>query len=218
MQSKTKKISLVLADDHPLALDGIRQALNNTTDLQIIGEAQNGIEAQQLVVELRPRVLLLDLKMPDTSPVEVEKWVRENYPETATLVLTGHDRDFYLAEMMDAGVVGYFSKNERLSNLISAIRRAAHGETLFTNEQIDRARCWRENAGRKWKSLTKRECVVLKLLVQGLDNAALAYSIDVTERTAIYHVTNILEKLKVTSRQEAVAWAVKHIPEMTEDL
>ncbi len=211
-------ITILLADDHVVARTGIRDILSAIPNFQIVGEAQNGSEAQQLVAELRPQILLLDLKMPGLRSAEVEKWVRENHPETKTLILTAHDRDFYLKEMMDAGATGYLNKSERAENLIDAIRRAANEEVLFTAEQYNRVRRWNSTEGKKWDSLSARERETMKLLVQGLDNNQIAARLGISERTAIFHVSNIMQKLGVESRQQAAAWAVKYIPEMTEDL
>jgi DNA-binding NarL/FixJ family response regulator len=205
-----KTITVILADDHPLARAGVSIILSKALGIRIVGEAKDGADAMKLVAKLRPRILLLDLKMPGPSPVEVEKWVRENYPQTVTLVLTAHDRDVYLADMMDAGVAGYLCKNERAENLISAIRRAASGETMFTEEQFSRAHHWRKNVGEKWNSLTEREHEILELLVRGFDNKTISKTLEITLRTTSYHVTNILSKLEVGSRQEAIAWMIKY--------
>jgi NarL family two-component system response regulator LiaR len=212
----TEKITLLLADDHPITLAGIRATLAQVSDLEIVGEAQNGIELRQMVAKLRPRILLLDLRMPDLAPAKLEIWVRENYPETITLIFTQHDRDTYLAKMMDAGVAGYLSKEASAEQLIGAIRRAANGDALFTNEQFERVRQWHETVGQKWESLTEREREILKLLVDGLPNADIAEVRGVTSKTIAYHITNIFEKLEVYSRQEATAWVNKYLPDNLE--
>src|SRR5690242_17460719 len=131
------KITLVLADDHAVARAGIRAILSNVPDIEIIGEAENGDEVQALVAKLQPRMLLLDLKMPGKPSAEIEKWVRTNYPGTVTLVLTAHDRDSYLTQMIDAGAVGLLDKSESGERLVGAIRRAARGEILFDSAQLD---------------------------------------------------------------------------------
>lgn len=210
---REKAISVLIADDHPLALEGVRSILNKAPDIEIVGEARNGDEIQQLVVKLRPQILLLDLVMPDFSPVDLEKWVRENYPETITLVLTAHDRDALLADMMDAGAVGFLAKTERAEQLVDAIRRAAGGEILFDSEQLARARRWREVAGNKWQRLTRREREILRLSADGLDYSEIASRLAISTKTTAYHVTNILEKLGVKSRHEAIAWLHKYLPE-----
>jgi DNA-binding NarL/FixJ family response regulator len=213
-----KAISLLLADDDPVVRAGLRSILAKAADLKIVGEATNGLEAQQMVGKLRPRILLLDLKMPGLSPSELEKWVREHYPDTITLVLTAHDRDAYLAGMMEAGAAGYMSKGESAKGLIGAIRRAAQGEILFDVEQFTRARHWRENVSEKWSSLTERERQVLKLIAEGMDNKAIARSLKITSKTAAFHVTHILEKLGVDSRQKALAWIHANLPDELEKL
>lgn len=200
------KISIILADDHQMARQGIRAILEKAPDFEIVGEAKDGDEVRRLVAELRPQILLLDLKMPNLSPAELEKWVRENFPETNTLVLTGHDRDVYLANMMDAGVSGYLDKKLRAGQLISAIRRAARGEIFFDEEQIERARRWREEVGNKWESLSEREKEILQKLTEGADNPVIAASLRITTNTVEKHLTNIYKKLGVKSRLEAAIW------------
>ncbi len=208
--STRKKISLLLTDDDPITRAGIRAILSKAADIAIVGEAKDGFEAQKLLQRLRPDVLLLDLRMPGLAPAELEKWVRLNYPETVTLVLTAHDRDAYLASMMEAGVAGYLAKGESANGLVEAIYRAARGEILFDVAQFARARQWRETVGEKWKKLTLRERQVLKLVAQGMDNKAIAKALKITPKTAAFHVTHILRKLDLDSRQKAVAWLHEH--------
>jgi two-component system, NarL family, nitrate/nitrite response regulator NarL len=219
MTTRQKKaISLLLADDDPILRAGIRSVLTKATDIKIIGEARDGIEAQQMVGKFRPQILLLDLKMPGLSPAALEKWVRENYPETITLVLTSHDRDAYLVDMMEAGAAGYMSKGQSADGLIEAIRRAAHGEILFDVEQFARARRWRETVSKKLTSLTERERQVLKLMVDGMDNKAIAEALTITPKTAAFHVTHILKKLGLDTRQQVVAWIHAHLTDGLEKL
>jgi len=206
MPDDKNMISIILADDHQMARQGIRSILEKAPDFEIVGEAKDGDEVRRLVAALRPQILLLDLKMPNLSPAELEKWVRINYPETNTLVLTGHDRDVYLANMMDAGVSGYLDKKLRAGQLISAIRRAARGEIFFDDEQIERARRWREEVGNKWESLSEREKEILQKLTEGSENLAIAEMLCITTNTVEKHLTNIYKKLGVKSRLEAAIW------------
>ena len=209
---KTETITILIADDHPLTRTGIRAILEATPDLSVVGEAEDGDTAQRLVGELRPQVLLLDLKMPGLSSAELEKWVRVRYPEIVTIVLTAHDRDAYLSEMIEAGVAGYLDKNSRGEQLITAIRQAVGGQVLFSSEQIQRARLWRQQIGAQWQSLTQREREVLKCLANGLDNARIASSLSISQKTVAFHITNLMGKIHVASRQEASAWFNKNIP------
>lgn len=152
-----------------------------------------GFKCRGMIAELRPNILLLDLVMPGPIPAQLEKWVRTNFPETITLVLTGYDRDAYLAGMMDAGVLGFLSKTETGERLISAIRRAASGTSLFTEEQFERALRWKQTAGEKWENLTSRERQILRLIVEGCDNKCVAETLEIAMKTAAYHVTNVLK-------------------------
>jgi DNA-binding NarL/FixJ family response regulator len=210
MPAKAQSIITVLvADDHPLTLKGVRAILEKAREIQIVAETQDGSEIKQKIEELHPQILLLDLKMPNLDPVEMERWVRENHPETATLVLTGHDKDAYLANMMEAGVAGYLDKKLRAGQLISSIRRAARGEIFFDKEQIDRAHRWREDVRNRWESLTAREQEVLQLLTEGLDNKSIAARLSISVNTIQKHLKNIYAKLGVTSRTEAIHWWVE---------
>jgi DNA-binding NarL/FixJ family response regulator len=131
------------------------------------------------------------------------------------LVLTAHDVDGYLAAMVEVGAAGFVVEEEAPETIVAAVRAAARGEVFFSGEQRARARCWREEVSARWESLTEREREVLRLLAEGLDNAAIAETLCVTVRTVECHVTSILSKLGVASRLEAVAWIHKHL---TDDL
>lgn len=206
MTDPQKRITVLIADDHEITRKGIRDFLEQAPDMQIVGEARDGDEIKRMVAELHPQILLLDLIMPNLSPSQLEKWVRENHPETITLVLTAHDRDAYLADMMEAGAVGYLDKKLWAGQLISAIRRAARGETIFTKEQFERVRRWREEITAKWESLSKRERKVLQLLTEGMQNREIAEFLSITVNTVEKHLSSIYRKLGVTSRTEAVHW------------
>lgn len=207
----SETITILIADDEPLARAGIRSLLAHTEDIEIIGEAQDGFEVRELIPTLRPQVLLLDLKMPGPRAYEIEKWVRERYPEIVTLVLTSHDRDAYLTAMMEAGVAGYLSKSESAQQLIGAIRRSVRGEMLFDKTQIRRKDQWQEEVGNKLELLTPRQHEILKLLTEGFDNKTISKKLEISTKTTAYHITQILTKLQLKSRQEATIWGIKHL-------
>jgi DNA-binding NarL/FixJ family response regulator len=215
--SDHRVIRVLLADDHPVVRAGIRAIVENTPDLQVVGEASDGLEARRLTADLSPDVLLLDLHMRGPRPPETVAWVRANYPQTAVLILTAHDVNSYLAAMISAGAAGFVVKEEAPETIAGAIRRAARGEVLFGSEQLVRARRWREEVGEPWESLTKREREVVQLLGEGLDNKSIANALCVTQKTVEYHLTNILGKLGVTSRLEAVVWVHDHLPNIPND-
>jgi DNA-binding NarL/FixJ family response regulator len=204
------KISVLIVDDHPLLRTGVRALIEKTPDLCVAGEAENGDEAKKLLDELRPNVILLDLKIPHFSPTEFQEWVQKTHTETTTLVLTAHDRDIYLVGMMDRGAVGLADKSARAETLIAHIRDAASGKLLFTPEQVERAIKWRRDVGDKWAKLTEREREVLLLMEQGLSNKAIAEQLGITLKTVAFRVSAIFDRLDVGSRHEAVAWYQKH--------
>jgi len=169
-----------------------------------------------MAAELHPNILLLDLVMPGPTPAQLERNIRASFPEIITLVLTAHDRDAYLASMIDAGVSGFLSKTERGDRLISAIRRAAEGSLLFTEEQFQRALHWQQEAGGRVSNLTYRERQVLHLISVGKDNKRIAQKLGVSVKTVAYHLTNIFKKLQLNSRHETIAWAHKYLPDNLE--
>ncbi len=209
MNNPPPTIRLLLADDHPATRAGIRAILAQASDILVVGEAQDGYEAQRLVAALRPHILLLDLQMPGLRSAELERWVRAHYPETITLILTAHERDAYLVGMADAGVAGFLGKNRPPEQLIDAIRRAAHGEILFDVEQLTRIQRWRAEVGQRWHSLTDRERQVLTLVAQGKTDQQIAEELHLHVKTVGNHVSSILSKLNVATRTEATVWAIR---------
>lgn len=210
---RCETIRVVIADDHLSAREGIRTLLQTVPDIVIVGEAQDGTEAQQKVAELRPAILLLDLVMPGLRPMEIERWVREHVPETTVLILTAHDRDHFLAQAVGAGIGGYLTKDIAQADLVAAIRRAARGEVLLTGEQLARARRWSREVGARWESLTEREQEVLRILARGKSNTEIAEALSITVRTVEMHLTNVMGKLAVRSRVEAVVWVRDNLPD-----
>ncbi len=209
MCGQHRNITILIADDHEIARQGIRKLLEQAPDMHIVGEAENGEQLKQLIALHRPQILLLDLIMPSHSPVEFERWARTNYPETITLVLTAHDRDSYLVGMMEAGAAGYLDKKLRAGQLIAAIRQAAAGEYLFDKEQLERVYRWREEVSQKWESLSGRESEVLQMLTEGAKNKVIAASLGVTTNTVEKHLENIYKKLGITTRTEAIHWWIE---------
>ena len=200
-------IRVLLVDDHPSTRRGIRTMLEQAPDIEVVGEASDGAEAQDLVAQLRPDVVLLDVEMPGPRGYEVEAWIRKNYPQTIGLVLTAHNRDVYLAEMMDAGAVGYLDKQISAPQLVQAIRRARQGEGLFSVEQLHRAEYWRTEVRDRWNSLTPREQEVFRLFAQSVTIDEIARRLGISPHTVETHLRNTVHKLEVDNRLEAVTWA-----------
>ncbi len=210
MNGATPTIHVLIADDHPVTRQGLRAILEAAPGIEVVGEAEDGREAQQQVAALQPDILLLDLVMPGLRPAEIQLWVQEHHPKTTTLVLTAHDRDAYLAQTAQAGAAGFLAKGEDPQRLIAAIRCAAQGDVLLTPEQWARIRAWEEGVGARWERLSAREREVLVLLAQGKTTAGIAEAMVISENTVRTHIGNLLGKLEVDSRAAALAWAWKH--------
>jgi len=210
MDDQESPIRLLIADDHPVTRGGLRALLADVPDIEVVGEATEGPEVKRKMTALVPDVLLLDLVMPHTQPFEIEAWVRENYPDTVTLILTAHDTDRYLAQTVESGAVGFITKDEDMDRLIEAIRRAAKGDVLLAGDQLGRARRWRTEVGERWARLTEREKEVLSLVAEGQATDQIAASLCIERSTVETHIGNVLQKLDASSRIEAVVWALRH--------
>lgn len=204
------KISVLIIDNHPLLRVGVRTILKNTQDISVIGETGCEKDAKILLGELCPTVILLDLKVPYFSPTAFVKWTRESYPEAATLILTDHKRDAYLAKMMDAGAIGYLCKETGEEQLINAIRRAASGENLYDEQQKMKVLKWRNEVEKKWNSLSEREKQVLWLLARGLSNKEISSKLYISLKTVDKHLEGIYQKIEAASRAQAVYWGIQN--------
>ncbi len=200
-------IRVLVADDHPPLRAGLCVILESASDIRVVGEANDGTEAQQMTARLRPQVLLLDMRMPGPGPNETITWVRTHSPETTVLVLTAYDEDAFLSAMVATGAADYILKEAAPEVIVQAVHNAARGEVFFTAAQLRRVHRWREEVGARWDSLTKREREVLRLLAAGGTNAELARQLGIRPKTVESHVSHVLSKLGVASRLEAVVWA-----------
>lgn len=178
--------------------------MQTAPDIALVGEAADGFEAKRLIERLKPNVAVLDLIMPDTSPSDITMWAYKHHPETAVLILTGHSRDYYLAQILQAGAAGYLSKNEQ--GLIHAIRRAAEGQTVFTQEQRRRAQEWQANVQTPWERLTPRKQDVLSLIANGMNNREIAERLQISRKTVEKHICRVFATIGVKSRTEATLW------------
>ena len=207
------KIRVVLADDHPVVRLGVRTALEREPDLEVVGEAADGIEAVLLVERIEPDVLILDVRMPEMDGISAARHVRVNNPDVRILVLSAHDDEENVSEMLAAGVYGYLLKDDALEYLVQAVRTVARSQTWLTpkimNTVARRFAGEAPGASPAAELMTTRELEVLHRIAQGRTNQEIATSLSITERTVRYHVANIFAKLHVTSRIEAVIEALR---------
>jgi len=208
-------ITVVIVDDHPVVRAGMRMVLDAADDITIVAEGASGADALRLVAQRRPDVLVLDVNLPDLNGVEVTQRLREQGTTTAILVLTVHDNSQTVFGLLESGATGYVLKDEALETLVSAVRSAARGESWLSpavaRQVVRRAvgEAAPESSEPPPIPLTPRELEVLRLLAQGLDNAAIAEQLVVTKQTVQNHVSNIYGKLGVTMRTEAALYAIR---------
>lgn len=212
-------ITVVIVDDHPIVRAGMRTILNSASDIQILGEGGSGEDALRMVEELHPDVLALDVRLPDMHGLQVTRQLREKNSSTAVLILTGYDDSQTVFGLLETGAVGYVLKDEALETLVSAVRVAASGETWLSpaiaKRVVRRAVGSSDSAAKHdinndLTTLTAREIDILKLLAQGLDNTAIANHLCLAKRTVQNHISNIYSKLALSSRTEAVLFAIQH--------
>ena len=208
--SESTKIRILLADDHVVVRAGIRQFLEQDTDIQVIAEAGNGLDACALIAEHKPDVAVLDIQMPGMSGIDVTRWIRSQGLSIGILVLTAYDDEPYVKAVLQAGANGYVLKTAEPQEIVQGVRDVYHGksviDTTLAQKLITRM------AGKEETSLveplTDRELQVLTLTGKGFTNKAIGAQLSISDRTVQNHLANIFGKLQAESRTEAVMRAV----------
>lgn len=201
-------IRILITDDHSVVRQGLRMFLGLDPDFEIIGEAADGAEAVQLVGDLQPDVVLMDLLMPGMDGITATGIIRKQYPDVEVIALTSVLEDASVVGAVRAGAIGYLLKNTEADDLRVAIKAAAGGQVQLSPQAA--ARLMREvRAPESPQALTDRETDVLRLLAQGLANKEIAVSLSIGEKTVKTHVSNVLAKLGVPSRTQAALYAVQ---------
>ncbi|MDX6277106.1 MAG: hypothetical protein QOJ72_1234 [Nocardioidaceae bacterium] len=199
------EITLLLVDDHPVVRDGLRGMCESEPDFRVVGEASDGIEAVQLAKELRPDVVLMDLRMPGGSGVEAIAALAAAGSSANVLVLTTYDTDRDIMAALDAGATGYLLKDAPRDELFGAIRAAAAGESVLSPAVATRVVSRVRTSGSE--ELSGREADVLALVARGRSNREIARALFVSEATVKTHLGHVYVKLGVNDRASAVATA-----------
>ncbi len=203
------KISVLIVDDHELVRRGLTVSIRTFNDLQLLGEADGGKEAIRQCERLQPDVVLLDLKLPDISGIDVIPQIRIVSPDTAIVALTTFKDDTLVHRAMQAGAMSYLLKNVSIDELSQAIRQANRGRPTLSPEaaQALMDRAYTDALGRP--QLTDREMEVLHLMVKGLSNPQIGEALTISRSTVKNHVSSILGKLGASSRTQAVSLAIQ---------
>lgn len=210
--SRPDMIRVLLADDHPVVRGGIRNMLEQADDISVVGEAESGAQALELVEELSPDVLLLDMEMPEVPGLEVARKLSEQEASVRIIALSAYDDDEYIFGLLDMGASGYLTKDEAPYIIVEAVRGVAHGEEGWISRRIadKMVRRRRRSLERQSAELSPRELEVLQHVGRGETNPEIAEKLFISEGTVKNHVSHIYEKLGIRTRAEAVAWAWEH--------
>lgn len=210
--STTAKVRVLVVDGHAVSRAGLRHLLESYADLQVIGEAADGVQAVSETLELGPQVVLMDAQLPNNQSIEALKQIKQLNLDTRVLLLSAQEREEYLYETLRAGADGYVLKDIAPDELARAVRVVAGGEVLVQPQLAGRllSRFGKQGRGNTpYETLTAREQEVLQLLARGLRNKEIAARLIVSERTVNFHLANIYQKLNVSGRTEALSKALE---------
>ncbi len=208
-----EKTRILIADDHHMVRQGIRQLLERENDFEVVGETDNGLEAVRLAHELNPEIIIMEARMPKLSGVEATRRLKLEHPQAAVLILTDSDDDEYIAGLIGAGAAGYLLKSAHGEELAQAIRLVRAGQFVsapMVVQKLYRRATQRPLAVTSIEHLTHREMEVLKLVARGMNNRDIAGELGICLRTVKSHLETIFSKIGVNSRTEAVLEAMKH--------
>ena len=209
------KIRVLLADDHTILRAGLRMMLNVQPDIEVVGEASDGRQALNEALLLKPDVVLMDITMPEMNGIEATRQVKRALESTRVLILTMHENEEYLFQVLRAGASGYILKEAADTELISAIRVVYSGrfymspsaQTMMVGDYLLRVRSGEERDS--YSALTEREREILKLVAEGLTNNQIAERLYISPKTVDTHRTHIMDKLNLHSRAELVKYAMR---------
>jgi DNA-binding NarL/FixJ family response regulator len=200
------KISVLLVDDHSLVRRGFRRILEDEADIEVTGEAADGMEAVRLTKELHPDVVVMDCAMPNMNGLQATRKILEQQPQTLVLMLSMHPEETLVRQALDAGARGYVLKNAVDLELGAAIRRVVAGETVL-DSQLNRPAALK---GDRDEHLTPRELEILQMIVEGKSNKEIATVLELSANTVAVHRANIMDALGIHKTAELVVYAIRN--------
>ena len=210
------KIKVVIVEDHKLFREGLKSLLSDKADLEVVGEAGDGLEAIRTVKKCRPDLMLLDLSMPKMNGISVMKEIKSQFPETKIMALTIHESDQYVLEAFEAGADGYCLKDAGRNELMVAVESVLQGKR-YISPSISENVLEGYMTGRKklksktsWDTITQREREVLKLLGEGFQNKEISDMLHISVKTVEKHRANIMNKLDLHNAAALTAFAIEH--------
>ena len=204
---------VVIVDDHSIVREGLKQLLELNGDVEVIGEACDGVECLMLLEKVLPQVLLLDINMPNMNGLEVLEKLKEENVNVKVIILTVHNEVEFLLKAVEIGIDGYLLKESDSAELKKAISHVVRGETYIQPSMIpllNSKMVERDIEKEKINLLTKRELEVLKLLSVGLYNKEIGKKLDISERTVKNHISSIFKKIDVTDRTQAAVFSIRN--------
>ncbi len=203
------EIRVLLVDDHPIVRKGIHDLLDAAQGISVVGEANSGREALQMIKAVKPDIVLLDIELPDLNGVEVVKNIVAGSTPLKVLVLSSYDDREYISQMLALGASGYLVKDEVTNIIVDAVRGIARGEKGWVSRKVAEKMSQLLDTHADHKNLTARELEVLALVSQGKTNAEIGLALDISEKTVEKHMDLIFRKLGVLSRVNAAVIAVR---------
>ena len=210
----TPGVTIVLADDHPIVRHGLRMVLESGQDFQVIGEVEDGLHVLDVVQELRPDVLILDVMMPGQNGLQIVRRVRSVAPQTRTIMLSMHGTEAYISESLRNGAMGYVLKSASAQLLVDAVRSVMAGRRYLSPPFSERAiEQYIQRADTQtldvFDTLTRREAEIFKWMAQGYKNSEISARLSISTRTVEVHRARIMQKLDISSPRELIRFALQ---------
>lgn len=202
-------MKILLVDDHEMVRLGLKSYLDLQEDVEVVAESSNGREGVELALELRPDVIIMDIVMPEMNGIEATMAILETWPEAKILILTSYLDNEKIYPVLDAGAKGYMLKTSSADEILHAVRKVARGEVAIETVVSKKVQHHRNHI-ELHDDLTARERDILGLLAKGYENQRIADELFISLKTVKTHVSNILSKLEVSDRTQAVVYAFQH--------